>query len=555
MPIDNYFIASQFAMLAKLMDIHGDNSFKSKTYAVAAFNIEKLPAQLAGLPSEKIFSLKGIGDSLGKKIIEIITNGNLQMLEEYILRTPPGILEMLSIKGLGPKKIAVIWKEMEIESLGELLYACTENRLARFKGFGEKSQKSIQEAINFYQKSQGSHLFAEIEAIAEEINKIFFDAFPNNKFTITGSFRRQSEIIDKLEWVTTATTQQLQKYFADHHFPEEEILPAYSIFRTPEKLALQFYSRTPETFDQTLFDTSCSDAFLEEWNKQKASPSSTEEMMFSARGIHYIPPFLRENAAILQKAKDHSFDNIIQPADIRSIIHSHSDWSDGSNTIEQMAKACIEQGYEYLVISDHSKSAFYANGLSEERIRQQHLYVDELNARLAPFRIFKSIECDILNDGALDYSENMLSAFDLVIASIHSNIKMTEDKAMLRLMNAISNPFTTILGHMTGRLLLSRPGYPVNYPAIINACAKHKVAIEINANPRRLDIDWRWIDYALEKEVMLSINPDAHEISEYANCRYGVLAAQKGGLTKKNNLSSFSLKEFENYLSSVRSRL
>ncbi|MEP7259090.1 MAG: helix-hairpin-helix domain-containing protein, partial [Flavitalea sp.] len=214
MLIDNYYIASQFSMLAKLMDIHGDNSFKSKTYAVAAFNIEKLPVQLAELPPEKIFTLKGIGDSLGRKIIEITTNGHLQTLEEYILKTPPGILEMLSIKGIGPKKIAVIWKEMEIESLGELLYACTENRLTRYKGFGEKSQKSIREAISFYQKSQGSHLFAEIEAPAEELNKIFFKAFPNHKFTITGAFRRQSEIIDKLEWVTTATTQELQKYFA-----------------------------------------------------------------------------------------------------------------------------------------------------------------------------------------------------------------------------------------------------------------------------------------------------------------------------------------------------
>src|SRR5687767_2153354 len=185
-----------------------------------------------------------------------------------------------------------------------------------------------------------------------------------------------------------------------------------------------------------------------------------------------------------------------------------------------MAKACIDKGYEYLVISDHSKSAFYANGLTEERIREQHKQIDELNKKLSPFKIFKSIECDILNDGSLDYSNSVLSTFDLVITSIHSNIKMTEEKAMSRLMGAIQNPFTTILGHMTARLLLSRPGYPVDYYKIIDACAENNVVIELNANPRRLDMDWRYIDYALEKNVMISIDPDAHDVGEFDLVKY-----------------------------------
>jgi len=200
------------------------------------------------------------------------------------------------------------------------------------------------------------------------------------------------------------------------------------------------------------------------------------------------------------------------------------------------------------VLSDHSKSAFYANGLTEERIREQHLYIDELNKKLSPFKIFKSIECDILNDGNLDYSDNILSTFDLVITSIHSNLKMTEDKAMMRLLRAIENPHTTILGHMTGRLLLSRPGYPVDHKKIIDACAANHVVIELNAHPRRLDIDWRWIDYALEKEVLISIDPDAHTVDGYNDVKYGVLVAQKAGLTKEKNLSSFGLKEMEAYL-------
>ena len=218
-----------------------------------------------------------------------------------------------------------------------------------------------------------------------------------------------------------------------------------------------------------------------------------------------------------------------------------------------MAQGCINKGFEYLVISDHSKTAFYAKGLFEEQIQAQHEQIEELNEKLAPFRIFKSIESDILNDGSLDYPDKILAKFDMVIASIHSNLKMTEEKSMLRLLNAISNPYTTILGHMTGRLLLSRPGYPVDYKKIIDACVKNHVVIEINANPRRLDMEWRWIDYALEKGALLSVDPDAHSIEEFEVCKYGVFAAQKGGLPKEKNLSSFSLKELEAYLVKRRS--
>ncbi|HEY5968641.1 MAG TPA: PHP domain-containing protein, partial [Chitinophagaceae bacterium] len=220
----------------------------------------------------------------------------------------------------------------------------------------------------------------------------------------------------------------------------------------------------------------------------------------------------------------------------------------GDNTLEQMAEECIKLGLEYLVISDHSKTAVYANGLTEERIREQHRQVDQLNEQYKPFKIFKSIECDILGDGSMDYSNNILSTFDLVIASVHSNLKMSEEKAMMRLMKAIENPYTTILGHMTGRLLLSRSGYPVDHKKIIDACAANHVVIELNAHPRRLDIDWRYIEYAIDKGVLISIDPDAHSLDGYNDIRYGVLAAQKAGLSKEQNLSSFSLNEFEKFL-------
>ena len=538
-------------MLAKLMDIHGENSFKSKSYASAAFNIERLPVQLTDLEPEKIFTLKGVGDSTGKKIIEIINKGSLKALEDLVLKTPPGILEMLSIKGIGPKKIQVIWKEMEIESPGELLYACNENRLSRYKGFGQKTQESIQSAINFYMQSQGSHLYAQIESYALELDKIFKKAFPGEKFELTGQISMQSLVVEKVEWVTSVSVKKLEAFFKQHNYTQEEVLSGSIQYRTPEKVLIEFHSRADDVFYSTLFETSSSEEFLTEWNdrfKKDSSVHASEKEIFTSRKLNYIPPFLREKSTVIDRSSKQLFDKLIQPSDIKAIIHSHSDWSDGSNTIEQMATACIKKGFEYLVISDHSKSAAYANGLQEERIRQQHLYIDELNKKLAPFKIFKSIESDILGDGSLDYSDNILSTFDLVIASVHSNIKMQEDKAMTRLLTAIRNPHTTILGHMTARLLLSRPGYPVDHKKIIEACAQHKVVIEINANPRRLDMDWYWIDYALDKGVLVSINPDAHDIAEFDNCRYGVLAAQKGGVRKENNLSSFSLQEFEKFL-------
>jgi Histidinol phosphatase and related hydrolases of the PHP family len=305
--------------------------------------------------------------------------------------------------------------------------------------------------------------------------------------------------------------------------------------------------------------TSCSEnfktAFFTEQSPESfaATHYTSEAEIFEKAGLPYIPPYLREKDSIIQYTKNKGVPTIIREEDIKGIIHNHSTWSDGINTIEEMAAELIRNNFEYLVISDHSKTAAYANGLSEERILQQHEQIDELNKKFAPFKIFKSIESDILNDGSLDYADEILSKFDLVIASVHSNLYMSEEKAMQRLLKAIENPYTTILGHPTGRLLLSRNGYPIDHKKIIDACAANHVAIEINANPHRLDLDWQWIDYAMEKGVLLSIDPDAHSISGFSDIKYGVLAAQKGGLTAEYNLSSFSLEAFEAYLQRIKS--
>lgn len=548
--LDNYAIADNFSLLAKLMDIHGENSFKAKSYSSAAFTIEKLPAQLSEMPREKIFSVKGIGESVGKKIIEQLETNQLTALNDLLAKTPPGILEMLMIKGIGPKKISVIWKELEIENLGELLYACNENRLLLYKGFGEKTQQNIKDAIEFYLSNAGNYLWAQMETYAAEFDKRLKENFAKEKFLLAGNFTRHLETLEKIEWVTTAPSEHLKNWFVKNEYQIvlEETNRLHA--KGKENVLLVFYVTAADTFYQTAFEKNCSEEFLNEWKSQFSFTESysSEEEIFTAASVDFTPAYLRESPAIIQKARQHTLPKVINPADITGIIHSHSKWSDGVNTIEEMAKAAQKLGLQFLVLSDHSKTAFYANGLTEERIIAQHQEIDEINAKLNPFKIFKSIESDILNDGSLDYPDPVLNSFDIVIASVHSNLKMKEDKAMMRLMRAIENPYTSILGHMTGRLLLSRNGYPVDHKKIIDACAANNVVIELNAHPKRLDIDWRWIDYCLEKNVLISIDPDAHSIDGYADTRYGVLAAQKAGVTKENNLSSFSLAQFETFL-------
>lgn len=551
--MDNYQIAEHFSLLSKLMDIHGENSFKAKTYAIAAYHVENLTEQLSNIPVEKIPVIKGIGESTGKKIIELLQTGELKVLQEMIANTPPGVIELLNIKGIGPKKIHTIWKEMEIESIGELLYACQENRLKLYKGFGEKTQQNIIDTIEYYLHNQGSYLYPQVEAVAPQIIAYLEKLFSPENIAITGTFKRQVEIIDELEFVVNSTNELVKPKFASANPPKLlEETPDSLLYKLLNGLRLRLYTGT-ENFEKRTFTHSGSAAFTTAFEQQfpHIDYSKGDISIFEQANISFIPPCLRETAAIIDTAKTITIPQLIQPGDVKGIIHSHSNWSDGSSTVEDMAKAAKEKGFEYLVISDHSKSAFYAQGLSEEKIAAQHQYVNELNDKIPGFKIFKSIECDILNDGSLDYSNSILSTFDLVIVSIHSNLKMSEEKAMLRLLNAIENPYTTILGHMTGRLLLSRKGYPVDHKKIIDACAANHVAIELNAHPSRLDIDWRHIDYALQKNVLISIDPDAHTIEGFDDIRYGVLTAQKAMVTKEHNLSSFGLKAFEMYLEKV----
>ncbi|HPH36728.1 MAG TPA: PHP domain-containing protein, partial [Sediminibacterium sp.] len=456
-----------------------------------------------------------------------------------------------------PKKIATIWKELEIETLGELLYACNENRLTLYKGFGEKTQKNIKESIEFYMGTMGRYLYQQVETFSKELENILTTSLPFT-FQLTGEMIRQMEIIDSIDWVTNANSELLKAFMDSISFQLKEENESKLSFKNEHNITVQFWLANQNNFQSILFQTSCSEEFLSEWIKitgwDQSAEYPTETAILSAYNCCFIPPSQRESATIIHQAKQNAIPLLIQADDIAGIIHSHSTWSDGGNSLAEMAQAAIEKGLQYLVISDHSKSAFYANGLQIERVAAQHQEIEKLNQQLAPFKIFKSIESDILNDGSLDYPNEILASFDLIIASIHSNLKMNEEKANQRLLKAIENKYTSILGHMTGRLLLSRAGYPINHELIIDACAANGVVIELNAHPRRLDIDWRWIERALQKNVLISINPDAHTIDGYEDCTYGVLVAQKAGLTKNQNLSSFSLIQFEQFVKEQHSK-
>jgi DNA polymerase (family 10) len=551
--MDNNEIANRFSLLSKLLDIHGENSFKSKSYSIAAYKIDQLTVELKTLPREKIFQITGIGEAIGKKILELVETGKMKVLEEIISKTPERILDLMKIKGLGPKKIGIIWREMNVESIGELLYACNENRLSLLKGFGKKTQDNVIESIEFFMRQQGNYLYAQVEDLVIEMQSLLATIFSTDSIRITGVFARQLETLDELEFVIPFPVESILELL--RHRPAFVFIKKtddFVLYKYDNRIKIKLFASDKQLLVKRTFETTNSapfnSAFYNLFREDEIQKAKSDEEIFHIAGIQYILPCLRESEKAIQLAIENKIPALIQPNDIKGIIHCHSNWSDGSNTLEELAYACIDQNYEYLVISDHSKSAFYAQGLSEEKIKAQHQLVDELNAKLAPFKIFKSVESDILNDGNLDYSNQVLSTFDLVITSIHSNLRMIEEKSMMRLMKAIENPYTTILGHMTGRLLLSRNGYPVDHKKIIDACASHKVVIEINAHPRRLDMDWRWLEYAISKNVLISIDPDAHSIPEFKNTRLGVLIAQKGFVTAGNNLSSFNLKQFENFL-------
>lgn len=547
--MENKPIARKLRLLSQLMELHEVNPFKIKSIANAAFNVDKLPYPVASKSFEELEKISGIGKSVAAKIIELVQTGTMVELEEILAATPAGVVEMMGIKGIGAKKVAVIWREMGIETVGELFYACNENRLIEAKGFGLKTQDDIRKAIEFKMASSGKFLYAQVEPEADKVMNGLKDTFTNALIEFAGEYRRLCEIINELVIVVGSRDCEIafQSILQSDIINNTSAKDGHITGETDNGLKVTIWVVEKRYYFKTLFIKTGNDEHVKtvlERGGDDADQPESEELIYQKAGLAFIKPELREGITFIERAATDNLPQLISYNDLKGTLHNHSTWSDGVNTVEEMAIYCRDElKLEYLGMCDHSKSAFYAKGLSIERVLQQQEEIDHLNKKLDGFHIFKGIESDILNDGSLDYPEEILKKFDFVVASVHTNLKMSEDKATERLIKAIENPYTTILGHPTGRLLLSRNGYTFNYKKVIDACAANNVVIEINANPLRLDLDWRWHQYALEKGVWLSINPDAHRNEGFLDMHYGVIVARKGGLYKERCLNALSLQE------------
>lgn len=549
--MENKPIARTLRLLSQLMELHDENPFKVKSLLNAAFKVDKLPYRIAGKTLTEMEKIDGLGKSTAAKIVELLRTGAITELTDLLAATPEGIVEMLGIKGIGPKKIGVIWHELGIETVGELYYACNENRLIEAKGFGLKTQQEIAKVIEFRMASNGKFLYAQLDALAGELFQKLKDILPDAIISYTGEFRRCCEIINELSFLVGSPDQRtaVETLTAACTLQNITVNGHHINGQTPTGLLIDISVVNNRVFHYELFVQTGTEDHIKAVTARIAEDikeAGSEEAIYKKAGLAFIPPELREGDTFIEKAANNALPQLITYQELKGTLHNHSTWSDGVNTLEEMALYCRDHlKLEYLGICDHSKSAFYAKGLSIERVLQQHDEIDHLNKKLAGFHIFKGIESDILNDGSLDYPDEILQRFDFIVASVHSNLKMDKQKATTRLIKAVENPYTTILGHPTGRLLLTRKGYEFDYQKVIDACEANNVVIEINANPLRLDLDWRWHQYALDKGVKLSINPDAHRVEGFLDMHYGVLAARKGGLRKDMCLNALSLEEIK----------
>jgi DNA polymerase (family 10) len=526
--MSNDEIVEALELTAKLMDLHNDNPFKAKAYTNAAFKLSKLRFDFQGKTQQEIESIEGIGKGISSKIYELMTNGFTPDLGALIEKTPGGVIEMLGIKGLGPKKVRQLWLELQLESVGELLYACNENRLITLKGFGEKTQLQVKSNIEFKQSNANKFHYASVEKPVLDLVKAIGQKYPGALVAPVGQLARKCEVIDKIE-ILVSGGENVDMSSLPWNVP---VLP-------------NFIYCNKEEFNYRLVELSSTPEHLEKINFHSLSKKqfNDQQEIYSALQLQYIEPELREGLSEVELAKQNKIPVLIELGDLKGILHNHTTYSDGVHTLKEMADYCKELGYGYFGVCDHSKTAVYANGLTVEKVLEQHAEIEKLNSTYQNFKILKGIESDILNDGSLDYADEVLKTFDFVVASVHSNLKMNEEKATARLIKAVENPYTSILGHPTGRLLLARSGYPIDHKKVIDACAANKVSIELNAHPYRLDIDWRWIPYCLEKGVMVSINPDAHYKDGFHDMYYGTCIARKGMLDKKNCLNSLPLNE------------
>jgi DNA polymerase (family X) len=540
--LSNRDIARKFRLLGSIMDLLGENKFKIKSYQQAYMTLRKWNEPFSEMTEEQILEIPGVGKAISEKIMEMLETGTMQTLEKYLENVPEGVVLMLGIPGLGPAKVRLLWNELNYTTLEEVLIGCGENTLLKVKGFGPKLQAEIEKRIRFYLAGQGQLLLPDALNWAAEFKKDWDAVYPDNPLIETGDLRRRMPVVERI----TFLSESVPDYSAPPHWHEERREQNAIKYKNEEGITVTILPKT--NFNSTaeaLLKTTGPNGFSEQIEGNLAADS--EHALFEAKGKQYLPAIMRDHNYVQDwlNGSKRMPEQLLEANDLKGLVHCHTTWSDGLHSVEEMAKHAAKLGYSYIVITDHSKAAFYANGLDEGRLSLQSDEIDKLNISLkGKITILKGIECDILNDGSMDFTADVLSSLDLVIASIHSNLNMEEEKAMNRLLRAIEHPNVHLLGHPTGRILLARAGYPVNHQKIIDACAANGVIIEINANPARLDLDWTWVQYAMEKGVHLSINPDAHSKEGMADNQYGVWMAQKGGLIKDFCANALELDDF-----------
>lgn len=566
-------LIEQLEASAVLLELQGENPFKCRAYTNAARAIAELDVDLhEAVRNRTLLERNGIGKAMFEKISNAIETGRLGSYEELRAAVPSGLLEMLKIKGLGPKKIKILHEQLGIKDVVELEYACIENRLVDLPSFGKKTQDKILEGISYRKKQMGFHhchtALREGEALLSKLRErkeVVRAAFG-------GSVRRRNEIVQDIDLIVSNDhPADLISFFCGLPEVEREVARAENKARVILKsgIAVDLYVATEERFSYLLHHyTGSKDyhAALEERAKRfgiriseyglflddHILPCQEEREIFSTLELDYIEPELRENRGEIEAASQHRLPPLVMEDDLRGIFHVHSTYSDGSGSLSEMIEAAERAGLEYIGISDHSQSAFYANGLKEDRIKKQHEEIEQLRRRFKGIHIFKGIEADILPDGSIDYDDRILSAFDFVIASVHSRFNMSEREMTDRVVRAMSHPKVTFLGHPTGRILLSRQGYPLAIPEVIEAAQRHGVILELNSSPYRLDLDWRYCKLAKEAGVRLSINPDAHGVEGISDTFFGVGIARKGWLSKEDIINTLPLDQIKPFLMNKR---
>ncbi len=526
----NKDIASQLKLIGQLKELHREDPFRAKAYYNASFQVSRFTQPLIEMSEDDILRFPKIGKGLAQKIHRALKDGFFIDLETYLSITPSSVLEMLSIKNMGPSKLKVLWKEHNITTTDALLTLCEENKLAAISGFGAKTQDAIKASILFSKQNEGKILLASALQITNQLQHDILQDIDPNLFCIVGQMAMQNNIIDHIEFITSST--QIKSLVED--YVHTHVLAV--------KTTVYLVEKADFSYEKFMRSSSQAHVKMLDHIPPKKEWVSSEDL-YKKNKMPYIILPMRNGKDEFKWGKKYSPEQVVSFSDLKGALHNHSTYSDGQHTLKDMADASKALGLHYFGIADHSKTAVYANGLSIARLEKQIIEIDQLNTGYTDFQVLKGTESDILGDGSLDYPSDVLDRLDYVVASIHNGFNMSKEKATQRLIKAIEHPNTSILGHLSGRLLLRRKSYELDYEKITDACISNKVAIEINANPNRLDIDWSYIFKAMDKGAYFSINSDAHHKDSLSDMQYGVYSAQKAGLIKQRVINSFALND------------